>query len=319
MLVDIVFYLAYNAQIIGTTDTVSTLTYGIVMTIWFSTNIPEMRAISTFNRVSTDISEIQQRITTGQRINSGKDDPGGLIIREGLRADIKNINATQAGMTQAEILMDTAASGMMQLLEILRGDPSDPNKNGLIGAMTGSLTEEQRDAAAKDFLKLYDAAIATTQYNGQKLIGGDLATGATAPDGPKTYQLGDGKGILEVTIKDLSTESGGVAFNLGEELAETGAGVFDSGKVVAAARLVLDAISKEAGTLGMKQQIAAQNQTLLDSRLTSVTAAEGRISNADIAVESSRMARAELLAQNAMSSIMYTRSYAAFAVSSLFR
>jgi flagellin-like hook-associated protein FlgL len=52
--------------------------------------------------------------------------------------------------------------------------------------------------------------------------------------------------------------------------------------------------------------------------LTSVTATEGRISNADIAVESSRMARAELIAQNSMNSIMYSRSFAAFSVRSLF-
>jgi flagellin len=275
------------------------------MTIWFSTNIPEMRAISTFNRVSTDISEIQHRITTGQRINSGKDDPGGLIIREGLRADIKNINATQAGMTQAEIMMDTAASGMMQLLEILRGDPSDPNKNGLIGAMNSSLTEAQKEEAANDYLALYDAAVATTLYNGEKLIG--TGGGLT-----KTYQLGDGVGELEVQLSDF-TKSG-----MGSSL-EAAVATFDSQGVLAAAIELQEAISKAAGALGMKQQVAAQNQTLLDSRLTSVTAAEGRISNADIAVESSRMARAELLAQNAMSSIMYTRSYAAFAVSSLFR
>jgi flagellin-like hook-associated protein FlgL len=80
----------------------------------------------------------------------------------------------------------------------------------------------------------------------------------------------------------------------------------------------LTEITTAMGNLGMKQQIAATNQRLLDSRLTSVTASEGRISNADVAIESSRMARAELLAQNAMSSIMYTRNYAAFAVRSLF-
>jgi flagellin-like hook-associated protein FlgL len=110
------------------------------MTIWFSTNIPEMRAISTFNRVSKDISEIQERIATGQRINSGKDDPGGLIVREGLRADIKSIQATQATMAQAEAVMETASTGMLGLLEILSGDPNDASNNGLIGEMSGSMT-----------------------------------------------------------------------------------------------------------------------------------------------------------------------------------
>ena len=279
------------------------------MTIWFSTNIPEMRAISTFNRVSTDISEIQHRITTGQRINSGKDDPGGLIIREGLRADIKGIQATQAGMTQAEIFTDVASGGMMQLLELLRGsDTNNPANGGLIGAMNGSMSDAQKETFAKDFLKLYDGAVNTTMYNGEKLLG--TAGGLT-----KTYQLGGGAGTLEVQLSDFTTASGMGTTLKGAIEATT----FDSEAVLGAAQELQTAIATALGTLGGSQSIVVMNQRLLDSRLTSVTAAEGRISNADIAIESSRMARAELLAQNAMSSIMYTRNYAAFAVSSLFR
>jgi len=277
-----------------------------------------MRAISTFNRVSTDIGEIQHRITTGQRINSGKDDPGGLIIREGLRADIKSINATQAGMTQAEILMDSAASGMQQLIEIINGSPTDPSSGGLLRMLDDPLlTLTQKAEQVADFMRLYDSVINTTVYNGQKLIGGDLAlTG-------KTYQLGGTDGAtppvpLTMVVKIVNLSSDKVADN---DLAAPA--TFTNEAAVASYRAdvveALGTITKAYGDLGMKQQIAATNQRLLDSRLTSVTAAEGKISNADIAIESSRMARAELLAQNAMSSIMYTRSYAAFAVSSLFR
>jgi flagellin-like hook-associated protein FlgL len=291
------------------------------MTIWFSTNIPEMRAISTFNRVSTDISDIQHRITTGQRINSGKDDPGGLIIREGLRADIKNIQATQANMTQADILLEKSSDGMLQLLEIIRGsDTKDETNSGILGQLLGSLDFDQKKAVAQDFMKLYDAAVATTTYGTKvdggetkplKLLGGDLA------DTAKVYQLGDGVGKLEVKIKDLSSASGGAA----EALKTAIAAIADDDTLQAAvdaARGLLDTISTELGTIGGQQKVVGTNMKLLDSRLTSVSSAEGRISNADIAAESSRMARAELLAQNAMSSILYTRSYAAFAVGSLF-
>ena len=284
------------------------------MTIWFSTNIPEMRAISTFNKVSTDIGDIQQRITTGQRINSGKDDPGGLIIREGLRADIKNIQALQSGMAQAENLTNVASGGMMQLLEILRGpDTDDSTNSGLLGELYSSTDHAQTKAAAQKFMQLYDAAITTTRYNGQSLLAGDMKDG-------KTFQLGGGE-TLTISIDDLSTDSTtGAANNLNEAITNIDAGVDGSLEAaIASAENLLTIISKAAGTLGSDQKVVAQNQRLLNSRLTSVTAAEGRISNADIAVESSRMARAELLAQNAMSSIMYTRSYAAFAVSSLFR
>ena len=266
-----------------------------------------MRAIATFKRVSTDISDIQERITTGQRINSGKDDPGGLIIREGLRADIKNIHATQANMTQAEILMDTAASGIMQLLEILRGtDPNDPTNGGLLGELYGSLDYADKKTVAQDFMKLYDAVVDSTKYNNEALLKGVT----------KTYQLGGGQ-TLAVGIGTLSTGDNAAAAALQAAIGD----IADDTTVAAAitaAETLLGGIAQVSGTLGGSQKIVAQNQKLLDSRLTSVAAAEGRISNADIAIESSRMARAELLAQNAMNSIMYTRSYAAFSVMSLF-
>jgi flagellin len=284
------------------------------MTIWFSTNIPEMRAISTFNRVSTDIGEIQQRITTGQRINSGKDDPGGLLIREGLRAEIKGVQALQAGMLQAENLMEFAAGGMMQLLEVLNGpDIKDTTNTGLLGELNRTADYKDIQAGALKFMDLYDIAIATTRYGGQKLIAGELE------DDPKTFQLGAGV-TLEVAIGDLTSAPGGKARELKEAiLAIDDADPTTLTTAIKAAEALVTSISSELGLLGASQKVVAQNQKLLDSRMTNITTAEGRISNADIAAESSRLARAELLAQNAMNSIMYTRSYAAFSVSSLFR
>jgi len=263
-----------------------------------------MRAISTFNRVSTDIAEIQQRVTTGQRINSGRDDPGGLIVREGLRADIKGIHATQANMKQAEIMTDTAASGMTQLLELIRGsDVNNPSEGSLLGILNGSLGFTEKNAAAEDFITLFDSVLAATTYNNV-----DLLKGTT-----RTFQLG-GAQTLAVTIGDL--DAGAAALRLAVTAIADDATVTTA---INAAVALQTTIAEELGTLGGSQQVIAMNQRLLDSRLTSVVAAEGRISNADIAVESSRMARAELLAQNAMSSIMYTRNFAAFSVSSLFR
>jgi flagellin len=276
------------------------------MTIWFSTNIPEMRAISTFNRVSKDISEIQERIATGQRINSGKDDPGGLIVREGLRADIKSIHSAQANMTQAEVFMDSASSGMNQLLEILNGDSTDPSSSGLLKTLDDqNLSLEQKEAQVADYLSLYDSVVNTTTYGTEKLLDGSQATTG------KTYQMGDGTGTLAVKIADLRS-----ATTLGA--APTFATDADVATFRASVEAALTTVSKASGDLGLKQQIAATNQNLLDTRLTSVTASEGRISNIDSATESSRMARAELLADNAMNSILYTRQYAAFSVSSLF-
>ena len=281
------------------------------MTIWFSTNIPEMRAISSFNRASTDISEIQQRFATGQRINSGRDDPGGLIVREGLRADIKGIHGLQAGMGQAENLTNVAAGGMMKLLELIAGsDPSNPSEASLLGALQGEGGATTKKAIAENFMTLYDSIVASTTYGSDKLL-------STVGGLEKTYQLGGGES-LKITLPNLDSS---LTSSLALALDTAIGNIADDATValaITAAKALQTKIAEDVGTLGGSQNVIALNQRALDSRLEAFVGAEGRISNVDLAWESSRMARSELLAQNSMNSILYNRNYAAFAVRSLF-
>ncbi|MDR2757600.1 MAG: hypothetical protein LBC20_18070, partial [Planctomycetaceae bacterium] len=80
----------------------------------------------------------------------------------------------------------------------------------------------------------------------------------------------------------------------------------------------VNSLAKSRSQIGVSQNLLTANADNLDSLLTTVTEAEGKISNTDTALESSRLARNELLAQMAMSSILYSRQFAAFTVSSLF-
>ncbi|GHT41807.1 hypothetical protein FACS189443_4060 [Planctomycetales bacterium] len=280
------------------------------MTIYFSTNIPEMRAISMFNKVSTDIASIQQRLTTGQRINSGKDDPGGLVVREGMRVDIKNLQALQQNLqTSAEPMLETASQGMMQLLEALRGDPNDSTNNGLVGLLAdGNTSFADKKTASENFLTLFNSILGGAKYNGENL----LDAGST-----KEFRLGtDNAGnpqTLSVTLPDLSAVSGAAATAL--------SAITDGPSLTTAqgaVQTLITTISSELGKLGYNQQLIGSAIRSIDSQITTTTASEGVISNANMATESSRLARSELLAQNAMSSILYNRSYAAFSVNSLF-
>ncbi|MDR3197244.1 MAG: hypothetical protein LBU34_05185, partial [Planctomycetaceae bacterium] len=80
----------------------------------------------------------------------------------------------------------------------------------------------------------------------------------------------------------------------------------------------VNSLAKSRAQIGISQNLLTANTNNLDSLLTTVTEAEGKISNTDTVLESSRLARNELLAQMAMSSILYSRQFAAFSVSSLF-
>jgi len=57
-----------------------------------NTNISSLRAITQLQKNQNNLSTSLQRLSSGLRINTGKDDPAGLIASEGLRSEIAGIN-----------------------------------------------------------------------------------------------------------------------------------------------------------------------------------------------------------------------------------
>jgi flagellin len=79
-------------------------------------------------------------------------------------------------------------------------------------------------------------------------------------------------------------------------------------------------IATERGRLGtIQKNVLVTNQYNLEDQLAIVTAEEAAISNTDVALETSRLSRQELIAESAMNVISYARSFSQFAVSSLFQ
>ena len=145
------------------------------MNIYFSTNIPETRSLLLFNRASLDLSEITRRLDTGQRINSGKDDPTGLISREVMRADIKGIQSAQKTIGSANQLLITAESGLASISQLLIGDINNQDDNGLYGiVLNDSLSAFQKQQQVDSILTRIDGVIRSTSYNGKQLLDGSM-------------------------------------------------------------------------------------------------------------------------------------------------
>jgi flagellin len=145
------------------------------MNIYFSTNIPEMRSLLLFNRASLELSEITRRLDTGQRINSGKDDPTGLISRELMRADIKGIQSAQKNVSAANQLLTTAESGLASISQLLIGDHNNEDDNGLYGiVLNDSLSAFEKQQQVDNILTRLDGVIRSTSYNGKQLLDGSM-------------------------------------------------------------------------------------------------------------------------------------------------
>jgi flagellin len=145
------------------------------MSIFFNTNIPEMRSIFLFNRMSNEIAESVRRLATGQRILTGKDDPAGLISRETMRLDIRGIQAAQKNTMAANDFLATADSGLANISRILVGDINNKDDNGLIGLIYDTtLPTDMRRQQINNILNMIDSTVRATNYNGKRMLDGSL-------------------------------------------------------------------------------------------------------------------------------------------------
>lgn len=138
-----------------------------------NTNVSSLVAQKTLARSNNDLQTSLTRLSTGLRINKGKDDPAGLIASEILRSDII---ATQRAITNSEranqiiATADSALSQVSALLNDIRGLVSE-------AANSGALSDEQITAnqlQVDSSLEAIDRIAQTTSFQGRRLLDGSL-------------------------------------------------------------------------------------------------------------------------------------------------
>ena len=280
------------------------------MNVYFSTNMPEMRSMLLFNRIGLEISETVRRLETGQRIITAKDDPAGLILRETLRADIRGIQAAQKMTMQSNELLATADTGLANISQMLIGDINNQDDKGLLGLIyDDTIPADLKQQQINNILNMIDSTIRSTTYNGKRILDGSA--------GELLFQLGkDVQETLQyrMTLPNMTTTNlggaSGVLYELRTIDLETEAGQARAYAIVNEAN---NMVAVQRGTIGSVQKwVLESNTKRLDTQLEKVSEAEGVLSNADTALESSRLNRAEILAQSAMSAILYSRSFGQF-------
>ncbi|MDR0328694.1 MAG: flagellin [Planctomycetaceae bacterium] len=160
------------------------------MSIYFNTNIPEMRSLFQFNRVSLEIAELTRRLESGQRIISAKDDPVGLIMRESMRTDIAGIQSAQKTTKAANDFLATAESGMANISRLLLGDITKPDDNGLIGLIYDTtLPSNMKKQQINDILNMIDGTVRATNYNGKQMLNGSMDYRLSGVDSNKLFNV----------------------------------------------------------------------------------------------------------------------------------
>jgi len=134
------------------------------------------RNLTTNNK---NLTTTLERLSTGLRINRGKDDPAGLIASENLRAEKSALTSAIANAERADQLVNIAEGGLQELSSLLT------DLKGLVtsSANTAGLSLEEKQAnqlQIDSILQTVDRLADSTNFQGVKLLNGNLDFNATS-------------------------------------------------------------------------------------------------------------------------------------------
>jgi len=160
-----------------------------------NTNYGALVALQSLNQTTRELSEVQNRVNTGLKVASAKDNGAVFAIAEGQRARVASLGAVQDGIDRATSVIDVGLSAGEAIGDILK-----QLKEKAVAAQANDLSQDQRDALQADFAALRDQvdqiANAAT-FNGSNLVNGSNLTAGASAFSVLTSDIGGTNGAYE--------------------------------------------------------------------------------------------------------------------------
>ena len=183
------------------------------MALTVNTNVSSLNAQRNLNRSSEGLATSMERLASGMRINSAKDDAAGLQISNRLTSQINGLAVAQRNANDGISMAQTAEGAMQESTNILQR-----MRELALQAANGSNSAEDRESLQKEVSALQTelTRIAeTTSFGGQQLLDGTYGT--------KSFQVGaNANETINVSLGNISAD------NLGENSIEGGGTVFNN-------------------------------------------------------------------------------------------
>ena len=297
------------------------------MAVYVNTNYSALQGQRNLSNVNNQLTTTYQRLSSGMRMNSAKDDAAGLQISDRLTSQINGLNQGNRNAADGIALAQTIEAGMDEISGMLQ-----KVRTLSVQAANGTNTQADRDALAKEASSLVaemQRISQQTTYGGKKILaGGDAATGGTstiygtagagANGGSMTLQVGSNKGdTISFCVANFtfSTLANGITEGFNSKQ-DTGTKQVSRGTAVAfssaeqAAKLI-DSMDKLIAKVDGQRANLGAMQNRLESSIrnqSNVAAneadARSRIRDADFAEESANLTQQNIIQQAASSMLM---------------
>ena len=266
-----------------------------------NTNLNSLNAQRNTSSSQTALALSMQRLSSGLRVNSAKDDAAGLAIAERMTAQVRGMNVAMRNANDGISMSQTAEGAMGKVTDSLQRmrELSVQSANS-----TNSDTDkESLDKEFGELAKEIQRVLGGTTFNGKRMLGSDA--------GSFVFQVGantTANDTINIDTTDLTSDATVTAV-AGTDNQGSGRATIGSGSTLSQVQGVIDQIDTALSTVNDKRAVMGASQSRFDSVImnlqTSVenqTAAKSRIMDTDFAAETAHLSRAQILQQagNAM-------------------
>jgi flagellin len=214
------------------------------MALTVNTNVSSLNAQRNLSKSGQGLATSMERLASGMRINSAKDDAAGLQISNRLTSQINGLSVAQRNANDAISIAQTAEGAMQESTNILQRmrELALQSANGSNSSDDRDSLQKEVDALQKELTRIAE----TTSFGGQKLLDGNFGT--------KSFQVGtssDASERIEMTISGIKASDLGNA--VGSVVGTPAAASYDSAKIGDAAEVITFSATDADGNVSTKQ------------------------------------------------------------------
>jgi flagellin len=257
------------------------------MALRINSNLSSIDAQRGLASVTTRLERNFQHLSSGLRVAVAADDAAGLGISERLRAQVRSLTQAQRNANDGISLVQTAEGALNETSNILIR-----MRELAIQANNGTTSASDKDTLDQEFQDLVseiDRIAGATNFNGLQLLDGSTAS--------ISFQVGSGTGANDSFAVTLSSA-------MTSDLGVTGLDISSAGSATTAISAIdgaIDVVNSTRGDLGAAQNRLQSTISNLGVHIESLSAAESRIRDVDVAFESADLTRNSILQQAALS------------------
>lgn len=255
-----------------------------------NTNLASLNAQRNLNASQSTLSVSMQRLSSGLRVNSAKDDAAGLAIAERMNAQVRGMNVAVRNANDGISLSQTAEGALSKV-----GDSLQRMRELAVQARNSTNSSSDKDSLNKEFAQLQaeiTRVLGGTTFNGQHILGADATT--------LNFQIGANTttdDVITVATSDMTVDATVTGVTVSTVVIDGTADFTAIGSVINSIDSAINLINDTRATFGAVQSRFDAIISQLQQSVENQAAARSRIMDADYAQETANLSRAQILQQ----------------------